>query len=420
MWNRCGMCFISIVLVFALIIPTGAVAEEKATEVDLTPESRSAIVMDVDTGTILYEKSIHDKLPMASITKIMTMLLIMEALDREEITMDTKVRTSEYAASMGGSQIFLETGEEMIVKDMLKGIAIASGNDASVAMAEHLAGSEQAFVELMNKRAQELGMDDTHFSNSNGLPTANHHSSAHDIAIMSRELLKHEEITEFTSIYQDYLRKDSAKPFWLVNTNKLVRFYAGVDGLKTGYTSESKFCLAATAKRGSFRVISVVMGAPNTKTRNAETSKMLDYSFSQFTNMPIFKSGDVITQVKVDKGQQSAVILTAPHQFSVLMKKGDKASDYRHEVVVPELKAPIQKGDIVGKVVVYKADEEVASMNLAIDQHVLKASWWTLFKRTAKGMFVIESEETEPVEPDQPSTNEPEQKPADKSPSGDK
>jgi D-alanyl-D-alanine carboxypeptidase (penicillin-binding protein 5/6) len=367
-------------------------AEEKSSALDLTPESLSAILLDEDTGTVIYEKNGHDKLPMASITKIMTMLLIMEALDRGEITMETMVRTSEYAASMGGSQIFLETGEEMNVRDMLKGIAIASGNDASVAMAEHLAGSEQAFVDMMNQRAQQLGMNDTRFANVNGLPANEHYTSAHDIATMSRELLKHEEITEFTSIYQDYLRKDSAKPFWLVNTNKLVRFYPGVDGLKTGYTSESKFCLAATAKRGTFRVISVVMGAPNTKIRNAETSRLLDFAFSKYTNNPIFKKGDLITHATVDKGMQQIVPLIAPHQFSVLMKKGEKIEDYRHEVFVSDLKAPLRKGDIVGKVVVYKGDTEISSMELSIDQNVEKANWWTLFKRTTRSMVMFDSD----------------------------
>jgi D-alanyl-D-alanine carboxypeptidase (penicillin-binding protein 5/6) len=328
----------------------------------------------------------------------MTMLLIMEALDRGDITMETMVSTSEYAASMGGSQIFLEVGEQMSVQDMLKGIAIASGNDASVAMAEHLAGSEEAFVGKMNEKAKELGMKDTHFVNSNGLPASDHYSSAYDIAIMSKELLKHEEITQFTSQYQDYLRKDSEKPFWLVNTNRLVRFYSGVDGLKTGYTSESKFCLAATAKRNDFRVISVVMGAPNTKIRNAETTKLMDYAFSQYTSKPIYKKDELITYAKIDKGEKQVVPITARNPFGLLVKKGEKLEEYRHEVILNELEAPLYKGDIVGKVVILKGDQEIASMELSMSETVEEASWWALFKRTAGHMLMQEAENTPSIE----------------------
>ena len=217
-------------LLFTLVVgvasPAWAADEKKAAPVaDYAPSAKSAVLMDSDTGTVLYEKNKDVKLPPASITKIMTLLLIMEALDQGKLTLEDKVQTSEYAASMGGSQIFLEPGEEMKVDDMIKGIAMASGNDASVAMAEKLAGSEEAFVAMMNERAKELGMTNTHFVNCNGLPADNHYSTANDIAIMSRELLKHQGVTKYTGAYQDYLRKDSAKPFWLVNTNKLVRFY---------------------------------------------------------------------------------------------------------------------------------------------------------------------------------------------------
>lgn len=365
--------------------------EAKATEpkaIDLTPNARSAVLMDVDTGTIMAQKNMDEKLPPASITKIMTMLLIMESLDQGKIKMDDKVRTSEYAASMGGSQIFLEPGEEMTVQDMLKGIAMASGNDASVAMAEKIAGSEEAFVQMMNERAQQLGMKNTHFVNCNGLPADNHYTTAQDIAIMSRELLKHEEITKFTSVYQDYLRKDSEKPFWLVNTNKLVRFYQGADGLKTGYTSEAKFCLSATAKRDNLRIVAVVLGEPDTKTRNAEVTKLFDYAFSQYTNYSIFKTGEEIGTFKVRKGVLENVPLTAKHQYSVLMKKGDAGQGIRHELVLDTtLKAPIVVGQKIGKLVVYKDDKQLAEFDIESPVEVRKAGWWLLFKRTASHMF---------------------------------
>jgi len=355
---------------------------------DLAPSARSAILMDADSGTIIFEKNSHDKLPPASITKIMTMVLIMEALDEGRIKLTDKVATSEYAASMGGSQIFLEPGEEMTVQDMLKGIALASGNDASVAMAEKLAGTEQEFVKMMNEKARELGLANTHFANPNGLPAAEHYTSAHDIAIMSRELLKHGEITKYTGLYQDYLRKDSEKPFWLVNTNKLVRFYSGADGLKTGYTSEAKFCLSATAMRDGFRIIAVVMGEPNTKTRNAEVSQMFDYAFAQYTNLPIFKEGDEIGTVPIAKGQAAELKLVAKHPYSVLMKKGIETGDIRHELrITHSLRAPIKQGDAIGKLVVYQGDKVLTEFDVESPMSVERAGWWTLFKRTCSELF---------------------------------
>nr|WP_243734967.1 D-alanyl-D-alanine carboxypeptidase family protein [Paenibacillus turpanensis] len=372
------------------MLPATAVAEEPKA-VDLAPNARSAILMDADTGTIMYDKNSSDRLAPASITKVMTMLLIMEALDQGKLKMTDMVRTSEYAASMGGSQIFLEPGEEMSVQDMLKGIAMASGNDASVAMAEKLAGSEEAFVELMNAKAKELGMTDTHFSNANGLPVDNHYSSAKDIALMSRELLKHPEITKFTGQYQDYLRQDSEKPFWLVNTNKLVRFYSGADGLKTGYTSEAKFCLTATAVRENFRIIAVVMGAPDAKTRNAEVTRMFDYAFSQYANYPILKEGDPIGTVEIQKGQVPTLELKAKHQYSVLMKKGDANQDIRHELQIePSLKAPIKYGQQIGKLVVYRGDQVIKEFPIESPADVEKASWWTLLKRATGKLFFVD------------------------------
>jgi len=368
--------------------PAVMAEEKKNAQVDLTPNAQSAVLMDVDTGTIIAEKNMDAKLPPASITKIMTMLLIVEAIDKGQLKWDEKVRASDYAASMGGSQIFLEPGEEMTVEELMKGIAMASGNDASVAMAERIAGSEEAFVKMMNDRAAQLGMKNTHFSNCNGLPAENHYTSAHDIAIMSRELLKHEEITKFTGVYQDYLRKNTEKPFWLVNTNKLVRFYTGADGLKTGFTSEAKYCLSATAKRDNFRIVAVVMGEPDTKTRNAEVTKLFDYAFSQYTNYPIFKTGDSMGTLHVDKGEVKDIPLTAKHQYSVLLKKGEAGEGLRHELQLDaSLKAPISAGQQIGKLVVYKGDQVITEFPVESPVEVKKAGWWKLFKRTMSGMF---------------------------------
>ncbi|WP_090113566.1 MULTISPECIES: D-alanyl-D-alanine carboxypeptidase family protein [unclassified Cohnella] len=379
----------------SLLLPASAWAKESAAppssgpQTDLAANARSAVLMDADSGTVVYEKNSHSALPPASITKIMTMLLVMEAIDDDRIKLTDQVSTSEYAASMGGSQIFLEPGEQMTVNDMLKGVAMASGNDASVALAEKLAGSEEEFVKMMNKRAGELGMKDTRFANCNGLPAAGHVSSAHDIAVMSRELLKHPEITKYTGAYQDYLRKDKEKPFWLVNTNKLVRFYPGADGLKTGFTSEAKFCLSATAKRDNLRMIVVVMGEPNTKTRNAEVSKLLDYAFSQYSNVQIYKAGDAIGKLKIEKGESAELPLTAKHSYSVLVRKGEGGKDIRHELALQDkVMAPVTAGQQVGKLIVYRGNEVLAEFPIEAPVHVDKAGYWTLLKRSTGKLFL--------------------------------
>jgi D-alanyl-D-alanine carboxypeptidase (penicillin-binding protein 5/6) len=381
--------WLSFLLLSFLMMPSAYAEEKKApAQVDLAPNASSSILMDADTGTVIAGKNMDAKMPPASITKIMTMLLIMEALDQGKLKMSDKVRTSEYAASMGGSQIFLEPGEEMTVEDMLKGIAMASGNDASVAMAEKIAGSEEAFVQMMNDRAVEMGMKNTHFANCNGLPAENHYTSARDIAIMSRELLKHPEVTKYTGAYQDYLRKDTEKPFWLVNTNKLVRFYSGADGLKTGYTSEAKYCLSATAKRDNLRVVAVVLGEPDTKTRNAEVSRLFDFAFSQYTNYPIFKPGDQMGTLRVNKGNIREIPLTAKHQYSVLLKKGEANDGIRFELqFVPDLQAPIALGQNVGKLIVYKGNQVHTEFPIESPVEVKKAGWWLLFKRSMSSMF---------------------------------
>lgn len=391
--KKCLIAVLALCILLGVLGPVSVFAEEKGQKPggaapDLASQARSAILMDAGTGTVIYEKNSHDKLPPASITKIMTMLLTVEAIDAGTLKLTDKVRTSEYAASMGGSQIFLEPGEEMTVDDMLKGIAMASGNDASVAMAEKLAGSESAFVDLMNKRAEELGLKDTHFANCNGLPTKDHYSSAHDIAVMSRELLKHPQIIKYTGSYQDYLRKDTPKPFWLVNTNKLVRFYTGADGLKTGYTSEAKFCLSATASKDGLRAIAVVLGEPNTKTRNSEVSGMFDYLFSQYKVHTIHKTGDTLGTLKIEKGVKRDLPIVAQENYTLLLKKGIAQAGIRHEtVILDKVKAPVAKGQTIGKLVVYQGTTVLKEYELKAPEAVAKAGWWKLFKRTTGSMF---------------------------------
>ncbi|WP_035425802.1 D-alanyl-D-alanine carboxypeptidase family protein [Halalkalibacterium ligniniphilum] len=368
-----------ICVVSSLCTPQMFAAEKQAS---LAKDASSAIVIERDTGKVLFEKNGHEKLPPASMTKIMTMLLIMEAIDYGKLSYEDKVRTSERAASMGGSQVFLEAGEEMTVRDMLKAIAVASGNDASVAMAEHLAGTEEEFVALMNERAKELGLKNTHFINSNGLPAENHYTTAYDLAMISKELLKYEEITTFTGIYEDYLRKGTENEFWLVNTNKLVKFYPGVDGLKTGYTREAMYCLTATAEKNDMRVITVIMGAPSPKERNAQVTEMLDYSFSQFATHKLFDKDHVMANVKIRKGNKHEVAVLTSEPVSILTKKGEKIDDVTERVEFnAEIRAPIKKGEQLGTLFVEKNGEVLTETPLVASEDVADASWWILFKR---------------------------------------
>ncbi|MGI8383510.1 D-alanyl-D-alanine carboxypeptidase family protein [Robertmurraya sp. P23] len=380
---------LSLLMAFTFLtsIATPTFAEEKTTGVELVDNAKSAVLIERDTGTILYNKNSDEMLPPASMTKIMTMLLIMEAIDLGKIKWDEKIRTSEYAASMGGSQIFLEPGEEMTSEEMLKGIAIGSANDASVAMAERIAGSEEAFVEMMNAKVKELGLKNTVFKNVTGLPEDGHYSTAHDMAVMSKELLKYEGITKFTGTYEAYLREQSDKKFWLVNTNRLVRFYPGVDGLKTGFTNEAKYCLTATAEKDGMRVIAVVFGAPTSKERNAQISKMLDFAFAQYQTHPMYERSFSVGEVKVSKGSESKVEALTSEPISLLTKKGEKVDDVKKEITYEkDLKAPIEKGQTIGTLKLVKNGETLVSSPLVAKASVKEANWWTLYKR-AFGMF---------------------------------
>lgn len=274
-----------IILSFSCFIPI-VKAEDS-----LNLSSESAILMDAESGKILYEKNIEEKLPMASMTKIMSMLLIMENIENGSLKYEDKVIISENASGMGGSQVFLQKGEEYTVNDLLKCIAVSSANDAVVAMAEKISGSVDEFVTLMNEKAKNLGLKNTNFANPHGLDNENHYSTAYDMAIIAKELLKHEDILKYTSIYEDYLTKPDGSQVWLVNTNRLVRFYDGVDGLKTGYTTEAGYCLTATAKKNDLRLISVVMKSPSAEERSSDTSTLLTYGFNSFKSNVIYSKG---------------------------------------------------------------------------------------------------------------------------------
>jgi serine-type D-Ala-D-Ala carboxypeptidase (penicillin-binding protein 5/6) len=349
---------------------------------DLAPGAKSGILIERDTGKVMFEKKAHEQLPPASMTKIMTMLLIMEELDKGNLKKNEMIRISENAASMGGSQIFLEAGEEMSVNDLLKGIAVASANDASVALAERISGSEEAFVKRMNEKVKELGLKNTKFQNVSGLPAKDHYSTAHDMAMMAKELLSHESITNYTSIYEDYLRKGSDDEFWLVNTNKLVRFYPGVDGLKTGFTNEAKYCLTATAKKNDMRVVAVVMGAETPKERNTTVSNMLDYAFNTYETKKLFNRNDKITELNLFKAETRKVDVVANESISMVFKKGESIDKLTTSVKLDDVTLPIKKGTKVGTLQVKNGNKLLSETPLIINQDVKKASYFTLFKRS--------------------------------------
>lgn len=360
---------------------TGIAMETASSQ--LASHSKSAILIERDTGQILFDKNPHEKLSPASMTKIMTLLLIMEAIESGKITMDEKVRTSEYAASMGGSQIFLEEGEEMSVDDLLKGIAIASANDASVSLAERIAGSEEAFVQLMNDKVKDLGLRNTLFQNTTGLPAKEHYSTAYDIAMISKELLKYEMITDYTSIYEDYLRQGEENEFWLVNTNKLVKFYDGVDGLKTGFTNEAKYCLTATAEKNGMRAIAVVFGAESSKDRNNDISQLLDYAYSKFETKQIYKKNEKVTEFKWLKANREKVNVITDDSVSLLFEKGSDLKNLDTRIKInQDIELPLKKNETVGELEVLLDDEVVQKTDLIINDDVKNASVWQLFQRT--------------------------------------
>jgi len=317
--------------------------------------------MEYSTGKVLYEKDPDKQLPIASVTKIMTMLLIMEAIDSGKISLDDMVTASERAKSMGGSTMFLDTGEQLSVSDMLKGIAVASANDGAVAMAEFIAGTESEFVDMMNKRAEELGMINTHFVNTNGLDADGHYSSARDVAIMSRELISHEKIFDYTTIWMDTLRGGK---FQLANTNKLIRFYNGANGLKTGSTSKAKCCLSSTAKRENMQLIAVVLAAPTSKERFASASTLLDYGFAKYELSDLVHKGDVITEISVSKGTEEYLPLIAADNFSMLFEKGESGNVERNIILNENISAPIKTGDCLGSIEFAQNGESIGNVPL--------------------------------------------------------
>ena len=359
---------------------------------DLGLNAKSAILMEESTGNILYESNPDERLPIASVTKVMTMLLIMEAVDSGKISLDDMVTVSENAMSYGGSTMFLETGEQLTVNDMLKGIAVASANDGCVAMAEHLAGSESAFVDMMNEKAKELGMENTHFMNTNGLDEDDHYSSARDVAIMSRELMKHETIFNYTSIWMDTLRGGK---FQLANTNKLIRFYDGANGLKTGSTSKALCCLSAAAKRNDMQLIAVVLGAPTSAERFASAKSLLDYGFANYAVNTQITAGDEVQNIAVEKGVDKEVGVVAGDSCSTLVKKGQEDNITKEIKIDETITAPIEAGQKIGTMTISRDGEVIADIDLNASSAVEKKGIGLIIKDFFATIFFGSNNDTE-------------------------
>ena len=354
----------------------------------LSVSSKSAILMDVGSGQILYEKNAHDKLPPASVTKVMTMLLICEALDSGKIILDDSVQISENAASMGGSQIFLEAGEVQKVDTLLKGIAVASANDGCVAMAEYIGGSVESFVDMMNAKAKELNMKDTNFVNTNGLPVDNHYTSAHDIAIMSRELLKHDVISKYLTTWMDQVVVGKKQiTVGLANTNKLIKHYQGATGVKTGFTQQAKYCLSASAKRGDTHLVAVTLGAETSHERFKDATSLLNFGFANYESVKLCSKNDNIATLTLDKADEQKINLVAKEDLSVLIKKGGN-KDFTRKIKVNENPTiPIKKGTNLGYVEIYQGKTLVGKVDLVNTKDIQKASYLKMLQRVIDEML---------------------------------
>ena len=380
---------LALCLLAVTVIPAASAAPSPAVPVTAEPDpgltAKSAVLMEASTGTILYQKNPEEAMPPASVTKIMTLLLVMECMDAGTLTWEDTVTASAHAASMGGSQIYLKEGEQMTARDLIKSVVIASANDAAVALAEHTYGSEEAFVGRMNRRAAELGMTATHFENTNGLDDTarNHVTSARDIAIMSRELIRHKEILEFSSTWMDTIRNGQ---FGLTNTNRLVRFYRGCNGLKTGSTQKAGFCMSVTAERENMTLICVIMGAESRDIRNAEAQKLLDWGFATYG---LFTAeGGTLDPLRVTGGTADEVGLSYPQFTAVLPKVDIKAVE--HTVTLPEsVKAPVRAGEAVGRIAFTCKGQPMGEVSITATETVEELGFFDLWVRMLKGLLCI-------------------------------
>lgn len=348
--------------------------------IDLASNAKSAIIIEPTTGKIIFEKNSNERLEPASMTKIMTLLLTFEAIDNGRVSLDDMVNISKRAEDMGGSQMFLEAGSNIRLEEIIKGVSIASANDGAIALAEFIGGSVENFVDMMNKKVEDLGLSNTHFVNPHGLHADNHYSSAYDMAIMASNLISHEKVLNYTSIYEDYFNKPDGSRTWLVNTNKLVRFLEGVDGLKTGYTSEAGYCLTATAKKGNVRYITVVMGEPSSDIRSSETANMLNYAFNSFKLNTILDKSQELGTIYIDKSKQKTAKIVVKNPVTELISKEKDIPNYTYNLKVEKITVPIKAGTKVGTVEIL--DNEgliVREEDVTISYDIEKCNLWETF-----------------------------------------
>lgn len=362
--------------------------EDQGVQTGFSVAAKGAVLIDAESGEVLFQQDAHKELPLASVTKVMTMLLVMEAVESGRITLEDEVTVSERAASMGGSQMYMEVGETHTVAELMEGVAMASANDGCVALSEFVAGSEEIFVERMNEKAEKLGMRDTHFVNTNGLPVAGHYSSAYDIAVMSRALYAFEETHKWFTTWQSTITvglPGKEKEFGLTNTNKLIKSYQGCNGIKTGYTADAGYCLSASATRDDVHLIAVTLGCESSKIRNAQVAKLFDYGFANYEAVIAAEEGETVGEMTVSGGTPSSVRLNSAEKIAVLVPKGEKDAVTTEIRLDEKIALPLAAGEKVGEIAVFKNGKEAGAYPIFAAEDVEKASFKELIVRKFKG-----------------------------------
>lgn len=386
------LIFLSLCLLLpSITLPIyGEEKKQQESSGELAASAKGVYLCENTTGKVIYARNEKEKLYPASMTKMMGLLLIFESLHDGKLQWDDSVTTSEYAASMGGSQVFLEVGETMSVEDMVKSICITSANDAMVAMGEKIGGTTEGFVEMMNEKAKELKLENTHFMNPTGLHDPDHYSCAKDMAIIARALIKEgkEDLLKITSTYDAYIREDSDAKFWLVNTNKLLKQYPGVDGLKTGFTTEALSCITTTAKKDGLRLIGVVMGEPSSKVRNKEMIQLLDYGFSQYEQSVLYKKGTTIQTQKVENGKPDTVDLVTMEDAVYVYQKGSTPKETKKEIILEQKELPYHKGKKIGYMKIEMSDGYIIQIDIAAGQDIAPLNFLDIFMKTFEDIFV--------------------------------
>ena len=354
------------------------------------PNARNGLLIEASSGKILYEKNKDERVAVASMTKMVAQIIILENIESGNLKWDEVITASSNASGMGGSQIYLQTGEKMTVRDLMKGITMASANDATVALAERIAGTEDNFVKLMNEKVKKMGLKNTVFKNCTGLDEDGHYSSAYDMAMIAKELLTHEQILEFSSVYEDYLRVNTSNKFWLVNTNKLVRFYDGADGLKTGFTDAAKYCMAVTAKRDNMRLIAIVLGENSGKVRNKETMELLDYGFNLYKVDLIKTKDDKVDSIKIDKANKKEISIYPKEDITVLGKKSDVSLNYDIEVKVNDVNPPVKKNSVVGKIIIKSGNKNIMEVDAIVKEDINKMGFLQMYGNMLKKLLTGE------------------------------